>query len=184
MLDAGAIWGSHAYEKALHLDEMPDELITTLAEYLPRKKSPLSFLPIFPLGGAYSEVDEDATAFGGSRGARWVLNIGAFSPDPAVLAEDRIWVRELWEALRPYASNSGGYVNFMAEYEADRVRTALRHGQVRAAGPDQVLLRPGERLPPQRQHPARLSAHTGSSVSTTSASWATVRHSCMGSRSA
>ncbi|MDT7563418.1 MAG: hypothetical protein QOI50_3895 [Pseudonocardiales bacterium] len=124
MLDASAIWGSHAYEKALHLDEMPDEVITTLAEYLPRKKSPLSFLPIFPLGGAYSEVDEDATAFGGSRGARWVLNIGAFSPDPAVLAEDRIWVRELWEALRPYASNSGGYVNFMAEYEADRVRTA------------------------------------------------------------
>jgi FAD/FMN-containing dehydrogenase len=76
------------------------------------------------VGGAYADVAEDATAFGGSRAARWVVNVGALSPDPEVLAKDRIWVRELWDALVPYASNSGGYVNFMAEYEADRVRTA------------------------------------------------------------
>jgi len=124
MLDASAPWGIHAYEKGLHLDEMSDEAIATLAEYLPAKKSPLSFLPIFPLGGAYTDAAEDATAFGGSRSARWVVNVGAISPDPAVLAQDRVWARELWAALCPYASNTGGYINFMAEYEADRVRTA------------------------------------------------------------
>jgi hypothetical protein len=124
MLDESATWGIRAYEKALHLDEMPGELIAIVAERLPLKSSPLSFLPIFPVGGAYADIDEDATAFGGSRSARWVVNIGALSPDPALLAKDRIWVRELWDALCPYASNSAGYVNFMAEFEADRVRTA------------------------------------------------------------
>jgi FAD/FMN-containing dehydrogenase len=124
MLDESSPWGIHAYEKALQVDEMPDELIDTLAGYLPTKKSLMSFLPIFPIGGAYADVPEDATAFGGSRAARWIVNVGAMSPDPAVLAEDRVWVRELWTALSPYASNVGGYVNFMSEYEADRVRTS------------------------------------------------------------
>jgi len=124
MLDASAPWGIHAYEKGLQIDEMPDGLIDTLVEYLPKKQSPLSFLPIFPLGGAYTDVAEDATAFGGSRTARWFVNVGATSLDPAVLAHDRVWVRELWQALSPYASNTGGYVNFMAEYESDRVRTS------------------------------------------------------------
>jgi FAD/FMN-containing dehydrogenase len=123
-LDASAPWGIHAYEKGLEIDEMPNGLIDTLVEYLPKKQSPLSFLPIFPLGGAYTDVAEDATAFGGSRTARWFVNVGATSPDPAVLAHDRVWVRELWQALSPYASNTGGYVNFMAEYESDRVRTS------------------------------------------------------------
>jgi FAD/FMN-containing dehydrogenase len=29
-----------------------------------------------------------------------------------------------WEALRPHASGSGSYVNFMAEYDEDRVRAS------------------------------------------------------------
>jgi hypothetical protein len=30
----------------------------------------------------------------------------------------------MWEALAPLSSNSGGYVNFMAENQEDRVRAA------------------------------------------------------------
>ncbi len=33
-------------------------------------------------------------------------------------------MRSFWEALRPYASSSGSYVNFMAEYEEDRVKVS------------------------------------------------------------
>jgi FAD/FMN-containing dehydrogenase len=40
------------------------------------------------------------------------------------LEHDRAWVRSFWEAMRPHATGSGSYVNFMAEYEDDRVRTA------------------------------------------------------------
>ena len=43
-------------------------------------------------------------------------------PDAETLAADRRWARSFWEALRPYASGNGSYVNFMAEYDDDRVR--------------------------------------------------------------
>jgi FAD/FMN-containing dehydrogenase len=41
-----------------------------------------------------------------------------------LLEADRPWVRSLWEALLPYASGAGSYVNFMSEYEENRVRSA------------------------------------------------------------
>ncbi|HEY5857094.1 MAG TPA: BBE domain-containing protein, partial [Aldersonia sp.] len=64
------------------------------------------------------------TAFGGSRRPHYSCAIVACAPDPAVLPADRAWVRSIWEALRPLASNQGGYVNIMADLEQDRVRTA------------------------------------------------------------
>jgi FAD/FMN-containing dehydrogenase len=48
----------------------------------------------------------------------------AWTPRNRVCAADRDWVRSFWEALRPYATGSGSYVNFMAEIEEDRVRAA------------------------------------------------------------
>jgi hypothetical protein len=84
----------------------------------------MSILPIFPLGGAYADVGDEETAFGGSRSARFVFNMDAVAPDAESLAADRAWVRSLWDALRPFAANSGSYVNFMAEYEEDRVRAS------------------------------------------------------------
>jgi hypothetical protein len=124
MFDESAPWGILGYEKALYLDELTDGAIAVIAEHLPRKSSPLSFMPTFVLGGAYRRVGEDATAFGGSRTAAFVVNIAAICPAPELLEADRAWVRAFWEALRPHASGSGSYVNFMAEYEEDRVRAA------------------------------------------------------------
>jgi FAD/FMN-containing dehydrogenase len=124
MFDEGNAWGRYAYEKALYLDELSDEAIEVFAEHLPRKSSPLSFVPVFPLDGAYAEAGEDDTAFGGSRSARFGFNIAAISPVPDLLAPDREWVRSFWEAMRPFASSAGSYVNFMTEIEEDRVRAA------------------------------------------------------------
>jgi len=124
MMDEGNPWGITAYEKALHLDEMSDGAIAVIAEHLPRKQSPLSFMPIFVVDGAYSRVPDDATAFSGKRSTRWVVNIAAVCPDPAGLDGERQWVRDFWQALLPHAGNAGSYVNFMSEYEEDRVRAA------------------------------------------------------------
>ena len=52
----------------------------------------------------------------------WVFNISAIAPDPDLLAIDRAWVRSFWEALLPYASNVGGYVNFLNDVDEQRVR--------------------------------------------------------------
>ena len=124
MLDESAPWGVHAYSKALYLDALSDDVIDAVAAALPGKSSPMSLLPIFPLGGAYSDVDDDARAFGGPRSARYAFNMDAIAPDPALLDADRRWVRALWEALRPFATDGGGYVNFLAEPDQDRVRAA------------------------------------------------------------
>ena len=93
------------------------------------------------LSGAYRRVPENATAFGGSRSASFAFNIAAICPAPDLLEADRAWVRSFWQALRPYASGAGSYVNFMTEYEEDRVRASYG-STVRAARPDQGEIRP------------------------------------------
>ncbi|HEY7269831.1 MAG TPA: BBE domain-containing protein, partial [Dehalococcoidia bacterium] len=117
-------WGALAYEKALYLDELSDGVIDVLTKHMPQKQSPLSFVPIFALGGAYARVADDATAFGGKRSSRFVFNISAAALTPEQFAADRAWVRAFWDDLRPLSDSSGSYVNFMAEYEEDRVRAA------------------------------------------------------------
>jgi Berberine and berberine like len=81
-------------------------------------------LPIFTLGGAFARIGEDDCAFGGSRNTRFVVNISAGAPTAAELEPDRAWVREFWSALVPHASGVGSYVNFMSEYDENRVRAA------------------------------------------------------------
>ena len=53
-------------------------------------------MPVFVLGGAYAEADEDDTAFGGNRALRYVFNMSAACADPASFEADRAWVREFW----------------------------------------------------------------------------------------
>jgi hypothetical protein len=79
---------------------------------------------LFPLGHAYAAVGDADTAFGGSRTAAFMVTITAPCPTPELLASDRPWVRSFWEALVPHGTGVGSYVNFMAEYDNDRVRAS------------------------------------------------------------
>ncbi len=124
LFDESAPWGMLAYEKAVYLDEMSDAAIDVIVEHQPKKASPLSFLPTFALGGAYGRTPDDATAFGGSRDIKWVVNISATAPTPELYEADRAWVRAFWSDLMPHSVGVGSYVNFMSEYEEDRVRAA------------------------------------------------------------
>ncbi len=121
MFDDSAPWGVQAYEKALYLDELSDEVIDVLIEALPRKASPMTFIPTFPHGGAYTRGGQNDTAFGGPRTAKWTLNLAALAANPDLLDTDRVWVRQLWDTLRPHAAGSGSYVNFIADDDPDRV---------------------------------------------------------------
>jgi FAD/FMN-containing dehydrogenase len=124
MFDDSVPWGLNAYEKALYLDDLSDGAIDVFVDQFPHKQSPLSMVPVFVLDGAYAAVGADETAFGGNRQARIVFNIMGGAPTPELYEGERAWVRSFWEALRPQASNAGGYVNFMVEQEEDRVRAA------------------------------------------------------------
>lgn len=124
MIDGAGPWGMHAYSKGLLLDDLTDDAIAVIAEHLPRKSSPMSLIPIFPLGGAYADIADDATALSARRSARFNISIDAIAPTPELMATDREWVRGLWDALQPFTCRDGEYVNFMSEYESDRVRSA------------------------------------------------------------
>src|SRR5262249_3349186 len=62
LFDASAPWGVLGYEKAVYLEQLTDGAIDVILEHQPRKQSPLSFLPIFVLGGAFHRADDAATA--------------------------------------------------------------------------------------------------------------------------
>ena len=129
MFDPSAPWGILGYEKAVYLGELTDAAIATIVEHQPRKTSPMSFTPIFRLGGSFAEIADDATAFGGRRSTRYVVNIAAVAHTQEELDADRQWARDYWSALVPHASGVGSYVNFMSEYEEDRVRAAYGPGK-------------------------------------------------------
>jgi FAD/FMN-containing dehydrogenase len=124
MFNGSAPWGIRAYEKAVYLDELSDDAIEVILEHQPKKQFPLSFLPIFVLGGAYRRTPEEATAFGGSRAHTYVVNIAAAAPTPEIYDAERAWVRDFWSALVPHAAGVGSYVNFMTDPEQDRVLAA------------------------------------------------------------
>jgi FAD/FMN-containing dehydrogenase len=138
MFDASAPWGLHSYEKAIYVDDLTDGVIDAIVEHQAKKMSPLSFVPIFNFGGAFRRVDEEATAFGGSRDTGYAINISATTPSPEEFDAERSWVRAYWSALLPHATGNGGYVNFMTEYDEDRVRNSYgakyaRLQQIKAA---------------------------------------------------
>src|SRR6266511_3223838 len=146
MFNESAEWGTLAYEKSLYLDDLSEDVISVIAEHAPKKSSPLSFCPTFVMTGAYCEVGEDETAFGGSRAEGYVFNIGAHAHTQDLYEADRAWARGFWEALRPHASGSGSYVNFIAEVDVDRVRASYgaekyeRLARIKAAyDPDNVF---------------------------------------------
>jgi hypothetical protein len=124
MQDGIGYHGNFAYEKAVYADDLSDGIIDVLVKTLPDKASPMTATPIALLGGAYADVPDHATAFGGPRRTSFVVGLTAICPAPELLAPDRAWVRSTWEQLLPFASNTGGYVNFMADYEQDRVKVA------------------------------------------------------------
>ena len=57
------------------------------------------------------------------------FGINAIAPSREPLDADRVWVQGFWDQLRPHAMNSGSYVNFMTEFEDDRVRATFGVGK-------------------------------------------------------
>jgi FAD/FMN-containing dehydrogenase len=123
MLDEANAWGLYCYEKACHLDELTDEAIAAIAEQVPLKNSPLTYVVLVPFDGAYQDVDPDDTAFGSPRSGYGVYAIGLTTTREQLPAE-RHWVRSFWQALQPHAHGIVGYVNAMVELDEDRIRAS------------------------------------------------------------
>jgi FAD/FMN-containing dehydrogenase len=122
MLDAAYPSGRQYYFKAHFLREIRDEAIDILVDHFGRVPSPLSMLFFQQTGGA---MQRGHTAYA-HRDALYNLLLLAQWLDPGESERHVRWIRELWQALRPYATG-GVYVNDIgqeADEGADQIRAA------------------------------------------------------------
>jgi hypothetical protein len=122
VIDGGNQWGFFGYEKGVYVEHLTADAIQVIAEQAMHKTSPLSALVLFRMDGAYCDLGDDDTGFGGTRTPRYAVVIMGIASDAQALDPDRAWVRATWEALRPHATGIGFYVNGLEEFSVDRVR--------------------------------------------------------------
>jgi FAD/FMN-containing dehydrogenase len=123
--------GLQHYWKANFVKELTDEAIDAHLEHGPKLPAVNSTVHIYPINGACHRVAPDATAFA-YRDATFATVIAGMWPDPAQNDDNIAWVRGFYEATSPH-SEEGGYINFMAGDDQDRIRVNYRDNYDRLA---------------------------------------------------
>jgi FAD/FMN-containing dehydrogenase len=116
--------GLQHYWKANFVTELSDEIIEAHLAHGPKVPAVSSTVHIYPINGACHRVAPDGTAFA-YRDANFATVIAGMWPDPADNQANTGWVRSYYDATAPH-SEEGGYVNFMAGDDQDRVRANYR----------------------------------------------------------
>jgi FAD/FMN-containing dehydrogenase len=112
--------GLQHYWKANFVRELTDEAISAHLEHGPKLPAVNSTMHIYPINGACHRVPANASAFA-HRDASFATVIAGMWPDPAMNDQGIRWVRDYYDATAPH-SEQGGYINFAAEDDQDRVR--------------------------------------------------------------
>ncbi len=112
--------GLQHYWKANFVDELTDEIIAAHVEYGPKVPTLESTMHMYPINGAVHDVGSDETAFA-YRDANFGPVIAGMWPDPADSADNIRWVRDYYDATAPHSA-AGGYINFMADDDTERIR--------------------------------------------------------------
>ena len=124
--------GLQHYWKANFVKELTDDAIEAHLEYGPRLPVVNSTMHIYPINGACHRVAPDATAFA-YRDATFATVIAGMWPDPADNEANTAWVKDYYAAIAPH-SELGGYVNFMAGDDQERIKDNYRGNYDRLAG--------------------------------------------------
>ena len=121
--------GLQHYWKASFVTELTDEAIAAHAVHGPGVPAVNSTMHIYPINGAAHRTAPDATAFA-YRDANFATVIAGVWPDPGRNEANIEWVRGYYEAIAPH-SEEGGYVNFMAGDDQDRIRVNYKGNYAR-----------------------------------------------------
>jgi len=114
--------GLRNYWKALYLKELTDDAIDVMVQRYATVPAPNTHVVLYTLGGAVGRVGADETAVE-YRDARHALLIVGMWTDPTEDDLNIRWVRELWNAMQPFASG-GVYVNYETETGIEKVKGA------------------------------------------------------------
>jgi FAD/FMN-containing dehydrogenase len=111
--------GIRSYWKGNFVSELTDAAIDAHVEHGSQVPEVSSTMHLYPINGAAHRVGPTDTAFA-YRDATYATVIVCAWQDPSVDAERIQWVRDYHAATAPH-SEAGGYVNFMADDDEDRV---------------------------------------------------------------
>jgi FAD/FMN-containing dehydrogenase len=123
--------GLRHYWKSVFVSQVADATVDLHVEHAARVPTLESGTFFFPVNGAAGRVPVGATAFP-YRDARYGIGVFGTWSDPSADEQNAAWVREYYEALRPHSLN-GGYVNFSAADEQNRVSETYRDNLDRLA---------------------------------------------------
>jgi FAD/FMN-containing dehydrogenase len=144
--------GLNQFWKAEFLPALSNEYLDVFRARGLQAASPHSYSVIFHIGGALNDRAADDGAVG-NRDAQFVSGFSGVWEPGEEGAPVVSWVRESWEALRPF-STGGNYVNFQLA-EDDEARTAAAYGtnyerlrRVKAAYDPENLFRSNRNIPP------------------------------------
>jgi FAD/FMN-containing dehydrogenase len=112
--------GLQHYWKADFVKELTDDAIAAHVEHGSKVPCVQSTMHLYPINGAVNRVGADETAFA-YRDVNFACVIAGMWPEPADNAANTQWVRDYWSAIHPYSGTEGGYVNFMAADDHNRV---------------------------------------------------------------
>ncbi len=143
--------GLQHYWKSVFVKELTDKAIEVHMANGPKVPVLNSTVHIYPINGAVHDTPADATAFG-HRDAKYATVIAGMWPDPKQNQANIKWVKDFYKALAPH-SEKGGYINFAAEDDKDRVganygKNYARLGGIKAKYDPQNLFRFNQNIPP------------------------------------
>ena len=118
MLDATQPKGMHYYWKSEFVPELSDGLLAAYNQQFVDLKAPANQMVLFQVDGALSEHAEDDGAMGNREAAFACVIQAMWAPDSPAGDSNRDWVRNAWQAVKPF-STGGNYVNFQTADEPD-----------------------------------------------------------------
>ena len=118
LLDATQPKGMHYYWKSEFVPALSDELFAAYNAQFVGLTAPANQMVLFQIDGALNEHPEDDGAMGNREAAFACVIQAMWKPDSGADDANREWVRNAWQAIRPF-STGGNYVNFQTEDEAD-----------------------------------------------------------------
>jgi FAD/FMN-containing dehydrogenase len=122
IIDEGNPHGIQYYNKSHYLNDLTDEAIDTFLSQAAGKTSPLSYMLLFPFGGATARALGGDTAMG-YRDTKYIFVLMSVWLDARESEQHIRWSRDVWAALEPFATG-GIYVNDLNDDEPDRVKAA------------------------------------------------------------
>jgi hypothetical protein len=107
--------------RTMFIDTVDRAVAATILDHLQAATAPMAVTQLRVLGGAMARVPVEATAFAHRR-SRIMVNVAAVNHPLEETPQHAAWVTQFAAGLRQ--SDSGAYVNFLADEGQDAVRAA------------------------------------------------------------